>query len=493
MSIPRASSSRFATLAALAAVIVVAASARAWPIIYGNDDRLEFYQVTHPTLLTTLDSTVVLLTPGQVSPSTGGGYDIDIYSNGTLGERFDLCPSERFADQPTPGFCSGFQVGPDLIATAGHCIRTASDCANTTFVFGFQVPSAGVVVGWVPADNVYTCDQIVARVETSTVDFAVVRTDRPIVGHAALPLRRQGAVETDANAVALFDASNMAGLPVKATGGPTPVGVTGLSGATVKASSPGYFEANVDVFAGNSGSAVVSVDAGGMFNFVEGVLVRGNPDWVWNSICNVSNVCSDTLGCTGGAGSGWQEVTRATEFAPFAPVPCGDGVCEGHEPVTCPEDCPDADGDGAIDPLDNCPAIPNPGQENLDADIAGDACDCLIQDPAAWGRPGETPGLALQYGFPPGMTMLRWDPPVRAGGVSLVYDALRATDPRDFLAADCLASDTPDPLATDDLPLPPRSARFFLSRAQSACPLPLGEGTLGEDSSGRERVGRSCP
>jgi len=45
----------------------------------------------------------------------------------------------------------------------------------------------------------------------------------------------------------------------------------------------------------------------------------------------------------------------------------------GAAPVfACPAD---GDGDGVCDDLDNCPAVANPSQSDLDGDRAGDACD----------------------------------------------------------------------------------------------------------------------
>jgi hypothetical protein len=35
---------------------------------------------------------------------------------------------------------------------------------------------------------------------------------------------------------------------------------------------------------------------------------------------------------------------------------------------------PDSDGDGVVDRQDNCPAVRNPGQQDVDGDGRGDAC-----------------------------------------------------------------------------------------------------------------------
>jgi hypothetical protein len=50
--------------------------------------------------------------------------------------------------------------------------------------------------------------------------------------------------------------------------------------------------------------------------------------------------------------------------------------------VTCAGAGGDTDEDGECDPADNCPLVANAGQENADADSAGDACEDCDSDPA---------------------------------------------------------------------------------------------------------------
>ncbi len=49
----------------------------------------------------------------------------------------------------------------------------------------------------------------------------------------------------------------------------------------------------------------------------------------------------------------------------------GDGTGDACDPLT------DTDGDGIADNVDNCPAVANPGQQDVDGDGRGDACDSL--------------------------------------------------------------------------------------------------------------------
>lgn len=288
-------------------------------LVYGADDRIEAYNITSPIDARVAASTVALVDNSAVAWT---GVDYQLALGSSFASSYNLCASEPFRDQPNPAYCSGFQVGPDLIATAGHCID-ATSCGSTTFVFGFQMLDASTVRGRFASNDVYRCAEVVARAETSTLDYAVVRVDRAIVGHDALELRRSGTV---ASGTPVAVSGHPAGLPLKVAGGAT---VRGNSAAD-------YFESNLDTYGGNSGSPVYDATTG----VVEGILVRGNTDFVLTgrgrNRCYVSNTCSDA-GCPG-----YEDVTRSTRFANF--VPSGpacvtDAECDDGDPCTGFETC----------------------------------------------------------------------------------------------------------------------------------------------------------
>jgi hypothetical protein len=362
-------------------------------------------------------------------------------------------------------------------------------------VFDFMMAENGEHPDRVPVEDVYYCNKIVARQYTATNDWAILEMDRGATPfHSPLPVRRSGAVETDPEVAGLIAVGHPAGIPAKISGGPEEIGATGLSGSQVREVHPEYFgsniDANLDDFGGNSGSAVFSVDLHGSLRFVEGILVRGNADYVYNGTCWETHYCDDLGGCAGG----WEEATRITEILPHLDYPCGDGVCDPTEdPSTCPEDClGDGDGDSVEDSYDNCPLHYNPTQEDTDLDYVGDACDCLPAVFEYWSTPGEVRALRLVHDGPTGLTTLEWGAPVEVGGTILLYDTLRSDLPFDFLGpAVCLETDGPDRLSQDGDYLPPGAGYFYLVRAENACP--DGVGPLGLDSEGWPRQGSSCP
>ncbi|MCB9543588.1 MAG: serine protease [bacterium] len=272
------------------------------PLIYGADDRREPYQLGDAVSAHLATATAAVFDRSQVVAS-GAGYALDVATS--FGTAYRLCADEPYRNQPSSAFCTGFLVGPDLMATAGHCVDSTS-CRDTRFVFGFHMRDASTVTSTVPAGDVYACAAVVTRAETSTDDYAVVRLDRPVAGRAPLAIRRSGTIALGAPVTV---AGHPAGIPLKIAGG-----------ATVRANSHAYyFGANVDTYGGNSGSPVVASDG-----TVEGILVRGNTDFVYDSArrCYVSNRCADG-GCPG-----FEGITRVSRFAAAVPV-LGEPLCDG--------------------------------------------------------------------------------------------------------------------------------------------------------------------
>jgi hypothetical protein len=282
--------------AAVAAALRLAAPAAAQEVdgqvIYGSDDRIDLYQTNNATLRKLADSTVALIPAGAVK-SEGAKARL---TTEPYGESMGFCKDEPFYEQVTAAFCSGSLIAPDIIMTAGHCITSQASCQNTKFVFGFAVKEKGKMPTEVASSDVYGCQTLLGREQVNDgADWALIKLDRPVTGHAPLKLAKKD----PANGTPLVVIGHPAGLPTKIAGG-----------AKVRdASKNGYFIADLDTYGGNSGSAVFNAVNGQ----VEGILVRGEQDYAWRGSCRVSNVCTQD-GCRG------EDVTKLTSFAEKLPV-----------------------------------------------------------------------------------------------------------------------------------------------------------------------------
>lgn len=257
-------------------------------LIYGTDDRQDVFQITDEAILNDVDSVVALFARTDVVDNGNGTSTLRTQN---FGEAQNLCPGERFRGQPLGAFCSGFLVAPDVIATAGHCV----DAANVTtvcFVFGFRMLDATTAQATISNNQIYSGVNIIGRQLTSQgTDWALVRIDRAVTNHSVAPVRTAGRV-SDGQTVHVI--GHPAGLPMKVAGG-----------AAVRDNQPtAFFVANLDTYGGNSGSPVFNSRT----HEVEGVLVRGDTDFVQQGNCTVSLVCPVT-GCRG------EDCTRTTEFS----------------------------------------------------------------------------------------------------------------------------------------------------------------------------------
>ncbi|RME20293.1 MAG: hypothetical protein D6806_16665, partial [Deltaproteobacteria bacterium] len=314
-------------------------------VVYGNDDRRDIYDYPDQSWASRVaEFTVALMSASDIDTSNPN----DVKFNApTLGSYYNLCPGERFADQLTAAWCSGTLIAQDLVLTAGHCVRNNSECSSTRFVFGYYMTDANTL-NTVTVDDIYSCAEIVVRQETSTVDYGIIRLDRPVTGRVPAQVR-------------LVNAPLSAGDPLTVHGCPSGLPVKIDDGGAVRDPRAGtldYFVANLDTFGGNSGSGVFLQNG----RLLAGILVRGEQDYVSNGNCDVVNVCPNN-GCMGEESTyvyrAIQDLCATVASSPLCA--CGDGTCDaaaGEDTVTCPADCGTTCGDGVCNgtesPLD-CP------------------------------------------------------------------------------------------------------------------------------------------
>lgn len=283
-------------------------------LVYGADDRKEV-SVSPAAEQTAAKAVAILLSKATSVSCSGESCTLLSAPFANAFSPWTVCSSEPFQDQNTVGFCTGFLVGPDLVATAGHCVTSQADCEGIALHFKFEQPMADTVPTLVPAADVYSCKTLVDRIQTPTDDWAVIQLDRPVTDTLPLCIRRSGQPALDSN--------------IEVIGHPYALPKKVAAGAQVKSVADTFFSANLDTYGGNSGSPVFDLAT----LEVQGILVRGNQDFVEETYdsgesCIRSNVCSDYEGCNGA----FEEISQVTRIANLVPVvdcyaPAGGG-CE---------------------------------------------------------------------------------------------------------------------------------------------------------------------
>lgn len=261
------------------------------PVIYGEDNRFDFSEITDLSVRELARSTVALISNEHLV------YD-NVFDSFHL-EKADLgltmCSQEKYLRQPLYAHCSGSLIAPDVILTAGHCIRDQRLCKDTKFAFDYTLFDSNVALNSLPAKNVFACAEIIYLSEIKTAaDFALVRLDRVVTDRKPLKLSETGLSYQDQ----LMMIGHPAGLPTKFT----------VNGKVRSLMNAAYIVASIDSYSGNSGSSVFNQKT----HEIIGVLVRGENDYERQNGCYVSKKCTED-GCRG------EEITRVSEIKKYLP------------------------------------------------------------------------------------------------------------------------------------------------------------------------------
>lgn len=268
------------------------ASTKGLKVVYGDDNRVDVINSTNSMFVELSRSTAAMIPKGKLSYLDDGNIKL----KGTSLEARGMCKSERFSEQPTTANCSGFLVGEDLLVTAGHCITSSRDCSGSSWVFDYKVSHNGQTEITVPESSVYSCKKIINRElsRRNKDDWALIQLSRKVTDRKVLKTRKSGKISKDTELVVI---GHPTGLPTKIS-----------DNAQVMKLDRKFFTANLDTYGGNSGSAVFNAETG----VVEGILVRGATDYVYDSVqqCRVTNF----IGNTEGGGEGVTYITNIEEL-----------------------------------------------------------------------------------------------------------------------------------------------------------------------------------
>jgi hypothetical protein len=233
--------------------------------INGNDDRLEYFELTDPGQRAALAQFPVALLPASNLRALTSGAAAALESWGELDE---LCADAPFRSEPAASFCSGVLVDWDLVLTSGHCVNLVP-LDELRVVFGYYYAAPGELA--VSNADAYRVAEVVVSERDSAqaderLDFAWLRLTSPV----KLP-HRPAAVYTQPPGPAVGDSILSIG-----AGGGVPIKLdAGGHVQETRTASRDYFVADTDTSEGSSGGGAYATDLG-----LLGTLARGAPDFV---------------------------------------------------------------------------------------------------------------------------------------------------------------------------------------------------------------------
>lgn len=218
----------------------------------------------------------------------------------SLASGLNFCPEEKFSELPIVSSCTAFLVGPDLLLTAGHCLKDNA-CQNNYWVLdyddasGFIGPKGNVTFN---KEHVYSCSRILSAQDNPKLDYGLIKLSRVVQGRTPFDIRRSGKVRSS-NSLTVI--GHPLGLPK----------IIADNANVLKNSLSNTFTADTDTFSGNSGSPIINSKT----FMVEGILIRGDEDFKMDLDlgCNRSFICLKD-DCTG-------ETVQRTAVLPLDLIP----------------------------------------------------------------------------------------------------------------------------------------------------------------------------
>lgn len=245
-------------------------------VVYGNDDRKDLNEEMPNEWREWAAATAAMIHERKILKQEDGSFSIS--RSDLLGDA--ICKGERFLNQPTTAFCSGFLIDKDILVTSNFCVGGGQYCGSTSYrwVFNYSVKAGFNDVDEISDISVFKCKEVISY-SSGKSDYAVIRLDRGVEGVKPLKFRKNERIKLKVGDK-LVTIGHPSGLPTKVDGG----------GRVVKIQDE-IFHANLDTFYGSSGSPVINQKTG----LVEGIMSKGHQDYKYDSVnsCYRTNILND--------------------------------------------------------------------------------------------------------------------------------------------------------------------------------------------------------
>ncbi|NUN07386.1 MAG: trypsin-like peptidase domain-containing protein [Bdellovibrio sp.] len=233
-----------------------------WAVIYGSDTRQE---VVLDESVAAAATAMILTADDLLLNKSGKDY---VIKSLPLRQQYPLCEDEKFLDQPAVGNCSGVLIAPNKVLTASHCFRATDSCAQSFFIFAWNLKKAQEAS--LSVSEVFKCKTIISHSLNTKkgIDYAVVELDRPVPGVAPVPIASSQNLKVGE---AVVSYSHPLGLPLKRD----------IGKVLETNSASGFLKVAVDTFNGSSGSPLfnsqgqlIGILSSGMDDFLEDDIYR---------------------------------------------------------------------------------------------------------------------------------------------------------------------------------------------------------------------------
>ena len=249
-------------------------------VIYGTDDRVEIDDWDEKGNVKELSIAVLSLYKEN-------GENSELSKLPT-----PLCKEEPFRDQPRKAICTGILIAPDMVLTAGHCLKKNNQCKSLVWKFDYPGPEASLNLRSEAEKKTYRCSHVIRPknyYQNKRLDFAFVKLVEPVLERNPFSLQEglQDLEIRDSDEIFAF--GNPSGFPLKVMKGEV----------TVKNEGNLFFKTNIDSYRGNSGAPIFTKKESRLI----GLLVSGEKDFEFDSLkgCYYSKKCleGEESNCSG--------------------------------------------------------------------------------------------------------------------------------------------------------------------------------------------------